>query len=182
MRLAEPIETTGMFWLPERPETGLSGVLRISETSEIMVEFAGVIGNPPSVFSRVGARASPRSGDGDSDLERIVGTVEKGGRITLTKLWNGTKKRRKNLMPASCPGGPHPRFTGYSCLRPSKWSCGLSEMSNPWPGTISEVNVAVDEFPQTQVLGEGHRKEQPSIGHQAAVVEGDLDPVGVVAL
>ena len=83
-------------------------------------------------------------------------------------------------MPASCPGGPHPRFTGYSCLRPSKWSCGLSEMSNPWPGTISEVNVAVDEFPQTQVLGEGHRKEQPSIGHQAVVVEGDLNAVGVL--
>ena len=39
----------------------------------------------------------------------------------------------------------------------------------------------VDEFPQAQVLGEGHRKEQPSVGHQAAVVEGDLDPVGVVA-
>ena len=53
-------------------------------------------------------------------------------------------------------------------------------MSNPWPGTISEVNVAVDEFPQAQVLGEGHRKEQPSIGHQAVVVEGDLNAVGVL--
>ena len=29
--------------------------------------------------------------------------------------------------------------------------------------------------------GQGGRKEQPGIGHQAAVVEGDLDPVGVVA-
>ena len=41
--------------------------------------------------------------------------------------------------------------------------------------------MAVDEFTQTQVLGEGDRKEQASIGHQAAVVKGDLDPVGVVA-
>ena len=49
------------------------------------------------------------------------------------------------------------------------------------PRRISEVNVTVDEFTQTQVLGEGDRKEQPSIGHQAVVVEGDLDPVGVVA-
>ena len=45
---------------------------------------------------------------------------------------------------------------------------------------ISEVNVTVDEFTQTQVLGEGGRKEQPSIGHQAVVVERDLDAVGVL--
>ena len=38
----------------------------------------------------------------------------------------------------------------------------------------------VNGFPQTQVLGEGHRKEQPSIGHQAVVVEGDLNAVGVL--
>ena len=44
----------------------------------------------------------------------------------------------------------------------------------------SEVNVTVDEFTQTQVLGEGDRKEQPSIGHQAVVVERDLDAVGVL--
>ena len=43
------------------------------------------------------------------------------------------------------------------------------------PGRISEVNVVVDEFTQSQVLGEGDRKEQPSVGHQAVVVEGDVD-------
>ena len=37
----------------------------------------------------------------------------------------------------------------------------------------------VNEFPQAQMPGEGGRQEQPGIGHQAAVVEGDLDPVGV---
>ena len=30
--------------------------------------------------------------------------------------------------------------------------------------------MVVDEFTQTQVLGEGDRKEQPCIGHQAVVV------------
>ena len=39
----------------------------------------------------------------------------------------------------------------------------------------------VDEFTQTQVLGQGNRHEQPCIGHQAVVVEGDWDAVGVVA-
>ena len=48
------------------------------------------------------------------------------------------------------------------------------------PRRSSEVNVTVDAFTHTQELGEGYRKEQPSIGHQAVVVEGDLDAVGVL--
>ena len=48
------------------------------------------------------------------------------------------------------------------------------------PRRISEVNVVVDEFTQTQVLGQGDRKEQPSIGHQAVVVKGELGAVGMV--
>ena len=39
----------------------------------------------------------------------------------------------------------------------------------------------VDEFPQAQLLGEGHREQQPSIGHQAVVVKRDLDAIGMVA-
>ena len=39
----------------------------------------------------------------------------------------------------------------------------------------------VNEFTQAHALGEGGRKEQPSIVDQAVVVEGDLDAVGVVA-
>ena len=49
------------------------------------------------------------------------------------------------------------------------------------PGHVSEVNVVVDECTQTQALGGDDRKAQPSIGHQEVVVEGDMDPVGVVA-
>ena len=41
--------------------------------------------------------------------------------------------------------------------------------------------MVVDEFTQTQVLGERDRKEQPSIVDQAVVIEGDVDVVGVVA-
>ena len=41
--------------------------------------------------------------------------------------------------------------------------------------------MVVDEFTQTLVPGEGDRKEQPGIGHQAVVVEGDLEAVEVVA-
>ena len=48
------------------------------------------------------------------------------------------------------------------------------------PRRISEVNVAVDEFPQAQVPCEGGRQEQASIVDQAVVVEGYLDAVGVL--
>ena len=41
--------------------------------------------------------------------------------------------------------------------------------------------MVVDEFTQTQVMGQRDRKQQPGIGHRAVVVEGDLDAVGVVA-
>ena len=85
MRLAEPIETTGFFWLPEAPDTRLPGVLRISEASEITVELAGVLGNSPSVFSPIGVTVTPHSDDEEHGLERIVGMVEKGGRITLDR-------------------------------------------------------------------------------------------------
>ena len=40
------------------------------------------------------------------------------------------------------------------------------------PRRICEVNVVVDEFTQTQVMGQSDRKDQPGIGHQAVVVEG----------
>ena len=48
----------------------------------------------------------------------------------------------------------------------------------PW--RPAEVEVMVDEFPQAQVPGEGGRQEQAGIGHQAVVVEGYLDAVGVL--
>ena len=48
------------------------------------------------------------------------------------------------------------------------------------PRRIAQVEVMVNQFTQTQALGEGDRKEQPGIGHQAVVVEGDLDAVGMV--
>ena len=45
---------------------------------------------------------------------------------------------------------------------------------------IAQVQAPVNQLWQTQVLGEGDREEQPGIGHQAVVVEGDLNAVGMV--
>ena len=43
------------------------------------------------------------------------------------------------------------------------------------PRGIAQVEALPDEFGQAEVPRQGGRKEQPGIGHQAAVVEGDLD-------
>ena len=48
------------------------------------------------------------------------------------------------------------------------------------PRRAAEVEVMVDEFPQAQVPGEGGRQEQAGIGHQAVVIKGDADTVGIV--
>ena len=46
---------------------------------------------------------------------------------------------------------------------------------------IAQVEELLDEFGQAEAQGQGGRQDQPGIGHQAVVVEGDLDAVGVVA-
>ena len=43
----------------------------------------------------------------------------------------------------------------------------------------AKVEMVVDQFGQAQAPGQGGRKEQPGIGHQAVIVEGDADAVGV---
>ena len=47
------------------------------------------------------------------------------------------------------------------------------------PRSISQVQVLLYQLGKAEVQGQGGRKEQSSVGHQAVVVEGDLDAVGV---
>ena len=48
------------------------------------------------------------------------------------------------------------------------------------PRGIARVEALPDEFGQAEVPRQGGRKEQPGIGHQAAVVKEDADTVGIV--
>ena len=41
MRISEPIETHGQFWLPSQPDNRLSGILRISEQGDSSLELFG---------------------------------------------------------------------------------------------------------------------------------------------
>ena len=46
---------------------------------------------------------------------------------------------------------------------------------------IAQVQALLDQLGKAQVASQGDREDQPGIGHQAVVVEGDLDAVEVVA-
>ena len=45
----------------------------------------------------------------------------------------------------------------------------------------AQVQAPVNQLGQAEMLGQGGRQDQPSIVHQAVVVKGDVDVVGVVA-
>ena len=45
---------------------------------------------------------------------------------------------------------------------------------------IYQVNMVVHQLTQSQMMGQSDRKDQPGIGHQAVVIEGDVDAVGMV--
>ena len=47
------------------------------------------------------------------------------------------------------------------------------------PRGAAQVQVLLNQLRQAQTPGQGGGKHQPGIGHQAVVVEGDLDAVGV---
>lgn len=74
MRIPEPIETKGTFWLPGQPETQLTGILRISESGRVTVEVTGPFDHP-LVPRNVGERVGDRG--------RIVGRLQDGGHTTL---------------------------------------------------------------------------------------------------
>ena len=46
--------------------------------------------------------------------------------------------------------------------------------------SATQVNMAANQLAQSQMVGQGDRKEQPGVGHQAVVIEGDLDAVGLL--
>ena len=76
MRLSEVIETSGLFWLPEKPEDQLPGNLHISDSGETTLELLGLFGDPLTAINDVLSAEN-------SCVGRILGVVEKGGPVTL---------------------------------------------------------------------------------------------------
>ncbi len=47
-------------------------------------------------------------------------------------------------------------------------------------GCGTQIEVALDQLTQAEVLGQGGRQEEPRVGHQALVVEGHIEAVEAV--
>ena len=106
---------------------------------------------PPAKAAQEGAQGGWRLDHAAENTDRPTGAQRIGG-VDAVAASQGGGDQRQHLVPR---------------VRPSR--------------RAAEVKVMVDEFPQAQVLGEGHREQQPSIGHQAVVVKRDLDAIGMVA-
>lgn len=74
MRISEPIETRGEFWLPGNPDERLPGNLSISESGEVTLEIEGDM-----KFAFDKSNSDGMAGK----LSRIVGLVESGEHVTL---------------------------------------------------------------------------------------------------
>ncbi len=48
------------------------------------------------------------------------------------------------------------------------------------PRCAAQVEMAVDQLAEPEVVGQGGRQEEPRVGHQAVVVEGRREPVEAV--
>ena len=79
MRLEEPYVKTGYFWLPEKEDRKIPGTLTISDGGDIELEVVGLFDE------------SIESLNGEDDLSRIIGHIEKDGLVTLDNCFY-TKK------------------------------------------------------------------------------------------
>ena len=73
MQLPESIETYGYFWLVEKPDNRLAGVLRISENGDASLEMFGAFDSP---------HTRPREQLTEKRLH-ILGVTDKAGPVTL---------------------------------------------------------------------------------------------------
>lgn len=79
MRIEEEYKKTGYFWLPDKKENKIPGILSIEDGGRIELEIVGHFDESMKLL------------DNDDDLSRIIGHVEKDGLVTLDNCFY-TKK------------------------------------------------------------------------------------------
>ena len=48
------------------------------------------------------------------------------------------------------------------------------------PGGVTQIEVPLNHFTETQVEGQGGRHQPTGIGHQAVIIKGDIDAIGAL--
>ena len=83
MRLDEPIDSTGEFWLPGSADDKVPGTLRIAQNGEVTLELAGALsGLAASVRHRRPGRHQ-FGGRTEEHPTRLLGVIQDGGSVTL---------------------------------------------------------------------------------------------------
>ena len=112
----------------------------------------------------------------DTLVNPVAVTVQ-GNSILMTLV---TRPSRPDVSYASLPTPSTPFIIpAFAGMMGNRQPCHLIARVRP-ARRIAQVEALLDEFGQAAAQGQGGRQDQSGIGHQAAVVEGDLDPVGVV--
>ena len=84
MRVKEPFETTGSFWVADHPEDKLPGVMKILETGRVSVELVGNFGGIRGAFHGLGISSASKAADSEyMTPKRICGKVLNGELVTL---------------------------------------------------------------------------------------------------
>ena len=112
---------------------------------------------------------------------------DRNSRLTRSswRTWPHRKLRRKAPKVEGALGGPtgaqHVGVVNAVATSQRRRNQGHHLVAGVRPARrIAQVEALLDQLGQAQAPGEGDRKDQPGIGHQAVVVEGDLDAVGMV--
>ena len=94
MKLSEPIEESGFFWLPEDPKRKLPGVLRISGSGEATLEIIS-LSHPVETMIKKHQFGAPYLGKSHRKFKRAVGRTKKGY-VTLDDCYYYTQNFQSN--------------------------------------------------------------------------------------
>lgn len=99
MRLSEPIETPGYFWLPNAPDQKLGGMLRVSETGKTTVDVFGAFGGPGELLANPSVKRPRILGVTENDRVTLddclytAKTMRFGTRLSTSTIHAGTLLR-----------------------------------------------------------------------------------------
>ena len=78
MKIQQPIDSRGKFWLPENPTQKLTGDLKVAESGRVTLELNGLFGEVATAFRDISLGNVPSVG-------RILGQIGLGQFVTLDK-------------------------------------------------------------------------------------------------
>jgi len=77
MRVSEPLDAQGLFWLPTKPDDKLPGKLAVSKSGEVSLRLQGMFGDDLS--------------SGYNDIPIILGITERGKHLTFVDCYETNK-------------------------------------------------------------------------------------------